>query len=187
MDACPETISVRMIEEYTYCPMLIYYKYVLGIRRQPSLWSNVGLQIQDELSSYVEERYRVIDRQVRLESRALGIVGVVDYIVEYSNMPVPLEIKYSWRLKPWWKYTLVAYTVLLEENMGKPVKTAILVLPGPKTIFLNIRENDREYLMRTVHTIRMIIGEGKQPRPRPSRTCRSCDYRDLCLTTTKYS
>ncbi len=187
MNAYPEIISVRMIEEYTYCPMLIYYKYVLGIRRQPSLWSNVGLHIQEELSSYVEERYRVIDRQVCLKSKSLGIIGVVDYVVEHNNMPAPLEIKYSRRLKPWWKYTLIAYAVLLEENIGKPIKTALLVMPGPKTIILNIRENDRRYLINTVHTIQMILEEGKQPRPRPFRTCRSCDYRDLCTTTIKYS
>lgn len=185
METYPNALSVRMIEEYFYCPMLIHYKYVLGIKKPPSLWSTLGLQVQEELSGYVEENYRVIGRQVRLESKKHGLVGVVDYIVEYSGGHAPLEIKYSGKLRPWWKYTLIAYAILIEENYGRPVKIALLVTPGPTTKILTIRENDRKYLEKTVRKIKRILDGKDQAKPHPSRTCRNCDYKDICQYKTQ--
>ena len=180
METSPNIISVRMIEEYFYCPMLIHYKYILGIKKPPSLWSQLGLQVQEELAEYVEKNYRILGKQVRLESKKHGLIGVVDYIVEYNKAPAPLEIKYSHKLRPWWKYTLIAYALLIEENTGKPVKTAILVTPGPTTIIHTIRENDRKHLEKTINKIKQILDGEKQPKPKPSKTCRNCDYRGVC-------
>lgn len=172
--------NVRMLEEYVFCPMMFYYKYVLGIRNPPNLWSVVGNKVQEELSHYVEENYEVIAKQAYLESRRYGLTGIVDYIVKYQDTPTPLEIKYSKRMKPWWKYTLVAYALLIEENYDKPVKTAILVIPGPRTIIINITDSDRKHILKTLENMKKTIEGTKQPKPTPSKTCTNCDYRNIC-------
>ena len=170
--------NVRMLEEYIFCPMMYYYKYVLGITNIPSLWSIVGNKVQEELSRYVEEKFKIIDKQKYLESRKHRLAGIVDYIVEYRNGIAPLEIKYSKRLRPWWKYTLVAYALLIEENYLKPVKTAILLIPGPKTIIININDSDREYIEKTIEDMKQIL-EGRKE-PKPTKTCTNCDYKNIC-------
>lgn len=173
--------NVRMLEEYIFCPLIFYYKYVLGITNIPSLWSTIGLDIQEELTSYVEENYKILEKQAFLKSEKYCLTGVVDFIIEYMNNPAPLEIKYSKKIKPWWKYTLTAYALLIEEKYLKPVKTAVLILPGPKTIIINITDNERRYVEKTIQNMKKIFEETKQPKP--TRNCTNCDYKNIC---TKY-
>lgn len=172
--------SIRMVEEYIFCPMMFNYKYVLGINKPPSLWSELGLRIQEELSRYVEENYVVLGRQVYMESEKYMLSGIVDYVVKYMGRPAPLEIKYTKRLKPWWKYTLTAYALLVEETYNKPVKTAILIMPGPRTKIIYITDSDRRYIVETVKTIDRILKGEIEPKPKPSKQCTNCDYKDIC-------
>lgn len=177
--------TVRMVEEYIFCPLVFYYKYVLGIKKPPSLWSNLGRQVEEELSRYVEEHYNVIGKQVFLESKKYSLAGIVDYIVKYRGTYTPLEIKYSRKLKPWWKYTLTTYALLVEETYYKPVKNAILIMPGPKTTIINITSNDRNYIIKTLENMKKTLEEQTTPKPTPSKSCINCDYKNICPYQTK--
>jgi len=171
-----ERLSVRQVEEYIFCPMVFYFKEVLGIEAPVGLWSAVGRQVQEELAAAVEERFKVIGRQVYIESSRLPLCGTVDYVVEG---PAPLEIKYTKRLKPWWKYTLVLYALLVEEAYGRPVKAAYLATPGPSFLRLLISDHDRQFALHALNSALKVL-HGETPRPHESKSCRNCDYRWLC-------
>lgn len=173
-------LIVRDLEEYFFCPRMFYYKHVLGYEKQPRLWSSIGREIQEELSSYIHSRFKVVDEEVYLESNRLGVRGRVDYIVETEAGIAPLEVKYSRRLKPWWRYTLVLYALLIEDHYGKPVKQAFMVIPSKRVYMLNIEDHDRRYVIESIRRARRIIEGYETPRPYPSRSCMSCDYQEYC-------
>jgi len=159
---------------------MYYYKHVLGIARKPGLWSELGKEIQEELSKYVEQNFKIIDKEVYLEDQDLGICGRVDYVVEDNNGVAPLEVKYTKKLKPWWKYTIVAYALLMETKYGKPVKNGYLLIPKPVVIKINITDSHRRYILESIDKIRAILNGRYIPRQQTTRSCRNCDYRDIC-------
>jgi CRISPR-associated exonuclease Cas4 len=173
-------LTVRDLEEYFFCPRMFYYKHVLGIDRGPGLWSDLGREVQEELSGFVEENYRVVGHEVYMESARLRLRGRVDYVVETRDGLAPLEIKYSRRLKPWWKYTIVAYALLVEEYYGRPVKHGYLVIPGPNTMRIDIMDEDRAYVLEAIRNCERILRGEYIPRPYRSPSCTNCDYRDIC-------
>ncbi|OYT39710.1 MAG: CRISPR-associated protein Cas4 [Desulfurococcales archaeon ex4484_58] len=173
-------LSVRDLEEYFFCPKMFYYIHVVGIQREPGMWSEIGRQIQAELSSFVEEKCRVFDREVYVESESLGVRGRVDYVVDCNAGIAPLEIKYSRRVKPWWTYTLTLYALLVEEKYGKPVKHAYLVLPGPRIYDILITDQHRSYVLEAIEKCRKILGGEYVPRAYRSHSCINCDYRKYC-------
>ncbi|WP_248784116.1 CRISPR-associated protein Cas4 [Desulfurococcus mucosus] len=173
-------LLVRDLEEYFFCPFAFYLSRVAGEARAPGLWSEVGKDVQAELSSHVESRYKVIGREVFLESVRLRLRGRVDYVVELHGLPAPLEVKHSRRLRPWWKYTLVAYAMLAEEKYSKPVKQALLILPGPREIRLEVASEDRRRVEEALTAATAILEGRLTPRPYESRSCINCDYSAAC-------
>lgn len=173
-------LTVRDLEEYFYCPRMFYLKHVLGMRRPVGLWSGLGMEVQEELARYIEENYRVVRREALIEDVELGVRGRVDYVVEDPPGLAPLEVKYSRRIKPWWRYTIVLYALLLEASMGKPVKRGYIVFPGPRVRVVEIYDSDRGYVVDSVKKCRRILGGEAVPRPYVSNSCINCDYRVVC-------
>ncbi len=174
-------LRVRDLEEYFFCPRMFYYIHVLGIEREPGLWSSIGKEVQEEVSGFIHESFRVVGEEVFLESMELGVRGRIDYLVETSTGLAPLEVKYSKRIRPWWKYVLVLYALLVEDQYGKPVKQAYMVTSSKKTFIVNIEDHDRRYVLESINRARKILDGETIPRPHYSKTCINCDYKKHCF------
>jgi CRISPR-associated exonuclease Cas4 len=175
-------LSVRDVEEYFFCPRMFYYKHVLGDIRESGLWSSIGSTVQSELSDFVRKNFEVVEEEAYLEDEMLGVRGRVDYIVKDNYLLAPLEIKYSRRLKPWWKYTITLYGILLENKYGVPVKRGYMVIPGPKIIVFDIMDHDRRYVLESINKCRDILSGKYVPKPYFSHSCINCDYRNRCFS-----
>ncbi len=172
-------LAVREVEEYFFCPMLFYYKNFLGMERPKGLWSDLGREIQEEISKFVRSKFKVVDSQVLLKSERLGVVGKVDFLVEVDGKVLPLEIKYSRRMRPWWRYTLVLYGMLLEDLIKRPVKSGFLLLKK-RILRIDFRDEDRRYVTQAIEKCRRIMN-GDVLRSFTSRSCENCDFRSMCL------
>lgn len=174
-------LSVREVEEYFFCPLLFYYKSYLGMETQKGFWADLGKKAQEEAEKEIRKRFEILGKEMELRSDRLNVVGKVDFVVKKGEEIAPLEVKYSGRLRPWWKYSIVLYGMLLEDQMKKPVKSGIiLVTRGMKFINVKIGDGERRFVELSLERCRRIM-EGEIPRAYRSRSCENCDLRERCL------
>ena len=172
---------VRDVEEYFFCPMVFYFSVVLGINRSEGYWAELGKEIQEEAEKLISEKFEIYEKELKLESEKLGVIGKVDFVVKDGNSLAPLEVKYSSKLKPWWKYSVVLYAMLLEDVTRKPVKRAFIFLTeSNKIVPLEIRDEERRFVIECVKNCHEIIN-GKQPKAKVSKSCENCDYSEMCI------
>ncbi|MEM3372058.1 MAG: CRISPR-associated protein Cas4 [Candidatus Korarchaeum sp.] len=168
------------MEEYFFCPMVFYFRNALGMNTERGLWSDLGKEVQREVSERVREMFEILGEEVELRSERIGLIGKVDFVVRSWRGLAPLEVKYSRRARVWWRYTLVAYAMLLEESFSRPVREAYLYLVGGRLIRLSVRDQDRRTVLRALGECREIM-EGKVPRLYESKSCANCDFRGMCV------
>ena len=126
-------------------------------------------------------RVRVKKRWVglRVVSERLGLSGVIDQVVELEIGLAVVESKYGAALKKPPKhhvYQAVAYAMLAEEVIGKPIRSTILqYLPKGKAFKLPVTDHIKRHVEWTVKQIRKIVNEEKILEPRPERQCSGVD------------
>ena len=171
---------VRDVEEFFFCPMVFYFSVALGMGRKVGLWAELGKEIQKSVESRIECKFEVFAREFEAESERLRVKGRIDFVVRAEDELVPLEIKYSSSVKPWWRYSLVLYTLLLEESLKKPVKFGYLYLTeSDKIVKVDMTDGDRAFVERAVSECHEIL-RGKIPKPSKSKSCKNCDFNDIC-------
>jgi CRISPR-associated exonuclease Cas4 len=174
-------LSVREIEEYFFCPLLFYYRNYLGIDTQEGFWAYLGKRAQEEAEEEIRKRFEILGKEVELRSDRLGVVGKVDFIVGRGREIMPLEVKFSGRLRPWWKYSISLYAMLLEDSIGRPVKSGVvLVTRGMRFIEVRVGDSERRFVIGAIEKCRRIM-EGEIPRAYRSRSCENCDFKNRCL------
>ena len=120
---------------------------------------------------------------VSLQADALGLSGVLDMLIITQEQAFPVEFKHTLqRLNMNAKCQLVAYAVIVEECLGKPVEcgfiyriqkrdvTAILVSPELRQKVSHALANMRE----------IIVQERMPDPPRQRGKCVECEFRRYC-------
>ena len=184
MGTSKSDLIVREIEEYFFCPRAFYIMVALGQERPIGFWSDLGKEIEEEVANKLQKIFKRVERGRLIENKRLGVVGKIDLIVYEGNSVAPLEIKYSAKVRPWWRYSLVLYAILLEEDIKKPVKHAYLYLTEAKKeklVKVDIRDADREYVEACVRKCREIVEGFVEPKPMTSKSCENCDYKHICI------
>lgn len=159
--------------------MLFYFRNALGMESEKGLWAKLGKEVQEECSERIRREFEVIGEEVEVRSERLGLIGKVDFVVKDDQGVAPLEVKYSRRVRSWWRYTLAAYSMLLEERYSKPVRQAYLYLEGGRVVKLRLSDRDRRMVLKAIEDCKRILA-GKVPRRYESRSCKNCDYRGMC-------
>jgi len=119
-------------------------------------------------------------------SERLGLRGIVDMVAEIDGELAVVEIKRSDPgLKPKRDhlYQAVAYAMLAEERLRRPVKRLILrYLPSGKFYNIPITEDMKKHIKWTIRQIKGILREEKIPRPhyRSSGKCQACGWFWIC-------
>lgn len=121
--------------------------------------------------------------RLHLRSDELGLEGVVDLLVEGSELVV-VERKYAEAPRRPFKghlYQVAAYAMLVEYALGRPVRRArIEYLKSRRSFEVEVDDHLRRHVLWTVRRIREIIDEGVDPGFAPRPGCGSCGYRRLC-------
>ena len=170
-------ISVRELEEFFFCPRMFYLHVVKGIEVPKGFWCDIGRLEQERVREKIKSMFKNVEEEVYIESKELCLCGKIDLVVDEV---VPLEVKFSRSVKPWWRYSLVAYSLLLEDTVGKPVKRALLLLtPRDKIVEIAIYEEDREVVLRAIKECIEILEKEKEVKGK-EWNCRRCDFRRYC-------
>jgi CRISPR-associated exonuclease Cas4 len=171
---------VRDVEEYLFCPMVFYFSVVLGNERIKGYWADLGKEIQRDVESKIAQKFDVFAKEFEVESERLGVRGKIDFVVRDGKSLAPLEVKYSYNLKPWWKYSAVLYGILLEDCIKKPVKRCYVFLTeSDRFCVVDITDESRTFVEKAVKDCYEILN-GKDPKPSKSKSCRNCDFNRMC-------
>ena len=171
---------VRDVEEFLFCPMVFYFSVVLGHEKAKGYWADLGKEIQQDVESVITQKFDVFAKEFEVESERLGVKGKIDFVIRDGKHLAPLEIKYSFSLKPWWKYSAVLYGILLEDSIGKPVKRSYVFLTeSDKIVKIDITDENRIFVENAVKRCYEILN-GKMPKPSKSKSCRNCDFNHMC-------
>jgi len=191
-----DLIPVTWIKQYHFCPRIIYFLGVLGVteRTTESMLEGKTKHLGEEKLELRrktlggDRKTRVTQRWTRLHvaSERLGLIGIVDEVVEIDGELAIVEVKHSEPPKKTPKhhlYQAVAYAMLAEEALMKPIRRIIIrYLPSGKTHEVEITEAMKKHIKWTVRQIKRIINEEKIPKPpsKPKKQCHGCGWHWIC-------
>ena len=196
-NAVPFTFEVTDIKQWSHCPRIVYYRYVLPRVRPVTALMKEGQAHHREESAYEERRslrpYGIVKGErhfdVPLYSAAVGLRGQADMVISTRSLPeqeqnlVVVEYKLSERkaLRNW-KLQLAAYALLLEEQWGLPVRCGFIYYIGQRrSEEVPITAALRKAVHTTVSSMRATVeGEAMPALPRNQAICVSCEFRRFC-------
>ena len=190
-------ISASLIKQYHFCPRIVYFTEVLGVKERTTKSMEEGREEHERLTKldlrrktlFGDRKTRILNRWVRLEvlSERLKIRGVIDLVVETKDGLAIVEYK---RAKPPKRrpprnhvYQAAAYAMLAEEYFEKPVRTFYIHYDDgstTKTFDFTLTENLRKHVLWTIRKIREIIEKEKLPNPENVKKCKNCGYLWIC-------
>lgn len=199
-DVAEHYLSVTDIKHYLYCPRIVYFERVL--HAEPELGA------QQKESAEMHRRFEEVEARrkgariyapefekaekffrVPLLSRSLRLRGTLDCLAKVGSEYVPIDYKNnpSNRGKVWsdHKYQLVAYALLVEENLGTIVKRGYVnYVPEKLAVRVDITPTMKTYVRRIVKRAWRIVEEELLPPIRVSsaKCTGGCGYRWICRT-----
>lgn len=188
-----ETWKIRAsdVKQFVYCPRIIYYNYVVPVERKTTFKMEYGKEEHVRLDRLEQrrtlKRYRLDEGErrfrLRLSSERLSLEGMLDMLIISPGGYFPVEFKFT-ESDPGLnhKYQLAAYTLLVEDVFGVPVRTGFLYLvPGKRIYPVDITPNVRRHLFKIMGGIREIVLKGVMPaKNRIPGRCNDCEFRQYC-------
>lgn len=189
----PELIPAKWIEIYHYCPKIIYFMGVLGVRERETEYMVEGKSEQESEEEKEERRMTLLAKRkekvirrwmnLKLYSEELEIKGEVDFIAQTENGAKVVEIKYTTtdKLMPGYLYQAASYAMLAEENLKIPVRSVIIhYIRNNRTFEINLTDEMRNHVKWTIRKIKDIIEKEKMPKAQRIKECRGCGYYRIC-------
>ncbi len=184
-------LRVSDLKQYFYCPRIIYYTYCLPVPRPVTHPMQVGATEHEVLSVFERrrslKRYGLSDGERRfhapLQASSLGLTGVLDMLIITQEQAFPVEFKYTvQRLNVNAKCQLVAYAMMVEECLGKPVECGFIYrIPKQNATAIPISRAMREKVFRALEDMRVMIAQERLPEPPGQRgKCVECEFRRYC-------
>lgn len=191
MDFDKTMFTATDVKHYAYCPVIIYIKYVLGLREHTTEYMEMGREIhEDKIIAPVIAKYKPtrVLRNPYLVCRRYSISGVPDYLLlSRFNYGVVVEVKWAeparYGVKRDHKLQLGAYALTAKCSMNINVRVGVIyyLRPEPKLYEVKITGSLIGEVVGIIREMRDIIGRGYPPEPRFSaRRCLSCNYRSIC-------
>ncbi|MGA1875252.1 MAG: CRISPR-associated protein Cas4 [bacterium] len=187
------TLTISDIEQYLYCPRLVFFDYIQPVREK----SNGGEELEHEqiaesLLEKVESRRKLrafhLDKGKRefrplLTSPKLGLRGKVDLVIRSKEGIFPVQFHQARPKAP--KsilYHLAAYSLLLEDHYGISVnKGFIYVMPIQDVHIHLLTEELKDEVLTILASIREMIFKERFPEQTRSRSrCHACGCQNFC-------
>jgi len=186
IDADDVLFTCEDLRQFYYCKRKIYYRYVLKARAKPTYKMKKGQEKHLECTSKEVLLDKNLLRNIRLESRDLGLIGEIDLIlIDRGNAKI-IELKFSKAKKRGMfddhKAQLTAQAMLIERIMNLRV-TSIEVwnIQDNSKNDLRITNYHREMVITALDEMRKIVTEEIFPDPPKNRDkCADCEYRRFC-------
>jgi len=187
-----ENLTVTDVVEHAFCPKFTYFQKVLGLKQHEEKRGTVstGRKFHNKHATtnkeYIPKR---IDgkkiTEVQFFSKKYEFTGKIDEAIETENEIILIERKYSNNaaIGQTIKVQIGLLSILLEENMKKPVKTAILIFNKSQRteIELDVSTELKNMGLEELEKTRKIIKEGIEPTSKYDGRCVNCCYRKICI------
>ncbi|MEZ0320102.1 MAG: CRISPR-associated protein Cas4 [Pyrobaculum sp.] len=158
-------LSPSVINDYEYCPRLLWTQYKLGLKllTKKSLVSLVKGRVLHERYERALSVYNNVITEYKIEIGDL--VGVVDLVIRRGGKNIPVEIKTGTASKQAHKYQLQIYISMLGAEYG--------YLVYRNRIERVHRDNSALLLL---HRIKEVLS-GDKP---PAQRCEKCEFKAIC-------
>ncbi|MDH7482697.1 MAG: CRISPR-associated protein Cas4 [Armatimonadota bacterium] len=184
-------VRVSDIKQWLYCPRVVYFTYVMPVRRKVTTKMKVGLDKHEVISALERRRklreYGIIEGKrlfhVALKSQKLGLTGVLDLLLIAGSDYYPVDFKDTTRgVFANHKYQLAGYALLIESEYSCRVqKGFIYQIPDNKVYSIAINEELKAEVCRVVREIREMIAKETMPQPPAQKgKCIDCEFLNFC-------
>jgi len=198
-DIAEPFVSVTDIKHYIYCPRLIYFDRVLhatpvfGSQQEDSKELHedyVRKELRRKDAIYYSPEFVGAEKLLftPLSSDNLGLQGNVDCIIKTASgeyVPVDYKNMASDKGRVWMdhRYQLVAYALLVEENVDTVVRRGFVnYIPETLILRLEITPTMKSYVKRVLGHIKRIIKEEELPpiRVAKQKCTGGCGHKQTC-------
>ena len=183
-------INISLLKQYIYCPRVVYYETCTpGIR--PTTY-----KMQAGNDAHDHERHRAARRSmfayqiptgerrfdVRVISTRFSLSGLIDEIVLSPDEAIVVDYKLANWAGENHLMQVGAYSLLVEEVFGLPVKRGFVYLMKSRRFEeVLIDEQLRNSVLQTLQNIQRIrVYEYMPPPIEAKNKCLSCEFRRFC-------
>ncbi len=184
-------LSFTDLKQWEYCPRIPYYHHVMPVEIARTYKMQRGRDVEAAVLAMEKRRgFRRygLERGERrfgvcLHSTALELSGKLDLLIITDDACFPVDFKdteggvrYNHRIQ------LAAYSLLVEENLARPVPIAFVYLvPSRQLVTVPVGAKEREEVSRAIAEMRRVIELENMPGPTPVRArCVACEFRNYC-------
>ena len=191
-------MGVRNLHNYIYCPRLFYFQWVENIFQENAdtvagshAHRNVDApsRLENPKELGLPEGAKL--RSLRLESEALGLIGVVDIveggpdgaeIIDYKKGSARRDSEGERVAKEPDAMQVAAHALLLQEHGLKAVRGAIYYAADKRRVPVEFTEQLFEKVRATIKEAREVASSGKCPPPlKNDPRCLYCSAYPICL------
>jgi len=128
-----------------------------------------------------------IKSEIKIQSDALALTGIIDRIEEYKEGPVPIELKTGSMPKegvwPGHRIQIAAYALLLEEKLKQPIKEGFVhYLDADEKRHIAINPFLKEEVKELKEKVRNLLNSAEIPEiTENSNKCNVCGLKDKCF------
>ncbi|MEM2211366.1 MAG: CRISPR-associated protein Cas4 [Nitrososphaerales archaeon] len=189
-----QLIPIFLIKQYHFCPRIVYFSEVLGVRERITELMREGEELHKDEEERDKRRKTLLGKrlgpigisQLCLKSMRLNLQGKVD-VIQIGEEVVIVERKASKALRRVPKnhlYQIAAYSLLVEDVLGKNVKKALIhYLKSDKVVIVEITDDIKKHVLWTLNQIKKIIEYEYLPPYKERVACKTCGYRWVCKQT----
>lgn len=184
-------ITVTDVVEYTFCPKFTYYGLVLGLKQYEEKRGTVmaGRQMHSRhekinlayLPQHMEGKKLT---SLKFYSKKYNLAGKIDEAIETDNEVVLIERKYSDNaiIGSTLKVQIGLLAILIEENIHKPVRKAIIIFSKKKReqVIVKIDQTITSYALKMLYNTKKVMRTGLNPSSKFDSRCLNCCYRKIC-------
>ena len=185
------TLRVNDLKQYTYCPRIVFYQYVMPVAKKATFKMEHGRQAEVEFTKLEKrrgfKRYNLENAERTfnkwLSSVKYGLSGRIDLLLRTEDELYPVDFKYTFQEAQRNHFVqLAAYGIIAEDAYSLPARTGfIYLLPQEKAVEVEFTKQLREELFAMVACIRQMIHSESMPEPTEVRDrCVECEYRNYC-------
>ncbi len=184
-------ITVSDLKQYAFCPRIPYYTLVCPVKPPPTELMERGNRLEAEFRKLEVRRglrrygWEGATRHfgVHAESPGLGLVGVIDLILERPDRVAIVDVKASAAyIGNNHRMQATAYQLLAAEHYGKPCDQAfIYFLDRAEIECLRLEAEWTHRLTEALRQMRQMIATHELPPPTPNRqACATCEFKNFC-------
>ncbi|MBI2925088.1 MAG: CRISPR-associated endonuclease Cas1 [Verrucomicrobia bacterium] len=191
-------MPVRRLHNFIYCPRLFYFQWVENIFQENAdtvagshVHRNVDApsKLEDAKELGLPEGAKL--RSLRLESEALGLIGVVDIveggpdgaeIIDYKKGSARRGAEGEREAKEPDAIQVAAHALLLGEQGVKVARGAIYYAADKRRVLVELGEELFARVRRTIEEARSVAASGRCPPPlKNDARCLYCSAYPICL------